>query len=278
MIGVDLLNELVNAVFLTGSLKNDAPQSLMLISSPESGKTSIVERSNLKTVLFYTDLIGSGILDELRNKPNVTHLVIRDMVMLMAHKDVTNKRTLGIIMALTEDGLGKVTLGKGLEMDFNGRRSGFVCCITSDMVDDERRWWNSSGFASRVIPFNYQYSENLQIAIINQTVINGAYEKKQKKESLKIPTIKFDIEVNGEMAKKIQTVAFEVAKHLEEKAIRRGKQFRALARAHALLKNRKQVDITDVQFLKNISGFISYRNSKELKYVRKKEDGTPQPQ
>jgi hypothetical protein len=281
MIGVEIVTELVNSVFLTGCLATDPPQSLMLISSPESGKTSICEREGLKSVLFYTDLIGSGILEELRLKPYVNHLVIRDMVMVMAHKDVTNARTIGIMMALTQDGLGKVSLGRSIEHDFGGRRAGFVCSITSDMANDNRRWWKHSGFASRMIPFNYEYSENLRIAIIEQTVVNGAYEKKSKSNGarLVIPSVKKVVDMPLEISARVQAIAMKAAKSNDEKGIRKGKQFRALARAHALLRNDKTVNDLDIIFLRKIEPYISFEQPKELKYhgVKKTEDGPSQP-
>lgn len=279
MIGVDLITELVNSVFLTGSLATDPPQSLMLISSPESGKTSICEREELRSVLFYTDLIGSGILEELRQKPYVNHLVIRDMVMVMAHKEATNKRTLGIMMALTEDGLGRISLGKGIEHDFGQRRAGFVCSITSDMAEDGRRWWKSSGFASRMIPFNYEYSENLQIAIIQQTVINGAYELKRKKEKLVIPANKKVVALTPEFSRLVQQVAGRVANKNDEKGIRKGKQFRALARAHALLRKDAWVNELDIQFLTRVAPFVNFEKSKEIRYHagKPKPNGSPEP-
>jgi hypothetical protein len=279
MIGVEIVTELVNSVFLTGCLATDPPQSLMLISSPESGKTSICEREGLKSVLFYTDLIGSGILEELRLKPYINHLVIRDMVMVMAHKDVTNARTIGIMMALTQDGLGKVSLGRNVEHDFGGRRAGFVCSITSDMANDKRRWWKNSGFASRMIPFNYEYSENLRIAIIEQTVINGAYEKQSKGSRLVIPSAKKLIEMPLTIASRIQAIAMKAAKTNDEKGIRKGKQFRALARAHALLRGDKTVNELDVVFIRKIEPYVSFDQYKELKYHAdgKQKDGPPKP-
>ena len=268
MIGVDLITELANSIFLTGSLKTDPPQSLMLISSPESGKTSIVERKDARSILFFTDIIGTGMLDELKQKGYVTHFVIRDMVMVMAHKAETNQRTIATIMALTEDGLGRVNLGRNVELDFGKRRAGIVCCITSDVVNDQRRWWNSSGFASRLIPFNYEYSRALQVAIITQTVINGAYETRKNGTSIVVPSNHKEVLIPPEIASRVQSVADLVARNLDEKGIRRGKQFRALARGHALLNRRLIVDLEDIQFLRRLAPFISYSQSKEIRYVK----------
>jgi len=276
MVGVDIITELVNTVFLTGCLSTDPPQSLILISSPESGKTSVCERSDLKSVLFYTDLIGSGMLEDLRANQEANHLVIRDMVMVMAHKDATNKRTLAVMMALTSDGLGKVALGKNCEYDFKGRRAGFICCITSDMVNDERRWWRISGFASRMIPFNYRYSEDLQVAIIQQTIENGAYENPTQQKLL-MPAIKHNIAINAQFSKDISILATEVAHGMKELGFRRGKHFRALVRAHALLRSAKEVGQEDILFLKRISPYIDFEKSEEIKYHTEKKCRPPKP-
>jgi hypothetical protein len=272
MVGAHLITELVNTIFLTGSLKEDPPQSLLLIASPESGKTSFAKRENQRSVLYISDGIGSGILEELAAKPYIRHIVINDMVMIMAHKEVTNRRTLAVIMALTEDGLSKIIMPGQLSADFGGRRAGFICCAPSGMVKDERRWWNTSGFSSRVIPFNYEYTHDLQIQIIKQTVINGAYEKRNGLEKIVVPSSRITVEIPDQEAIAIQKVADFVATKIDEKGIRRGKQFRALARAHAILREGKQAKVTkdDILFLKKISGHISYTNPKELKYEKEK--------
>ena len=270
LIGTGLINEFIDSVIHTGFLKTDSPQSAMLIATPESGKTSIVEDKNCRSVAVVSDMIGSGILDELAQKSYLRHIVINDMVAVMAHKEVTNQRTFAVMSALTEEGLGRVMLPGGLAMDFGRRKIGFICCIPTELAMDNRRWWNRSGFSSRFIPFNYEYSEALQLEIKRTIIISGAYETKNGMQRTPVPNKRFDVDIDEKRSKEVQSFADAVAERLGEKGIRRGKQLRALVRGHALIEKRLTVGPEDISFLKRLVPHLNYTNSTELEYARTK--------
>lgn len=269
LIGTDLISEFIDAIIHTGFLISDSPQSAMLIASPESGKTSIVENKNCRSISVVSDMIGSGLLEELSEKSYIRHIVINDMVAIMAHKEVTNQRTFAVMSALTEEGLGRVMLPGGLAVDFGKRKIGFICCIPSDLVKDNRRWWNKSGFSSRFIPFNYEYSESLVIQIKKTIIIPGTYEIKGSNISkFTVPVKKYDVAIEGVHAKKVQLIADKVGTNLSEKGVRRGKQLRALVRGHALMNRRFKVDDSDIEFLHAVARHMNYVLSSELRYVK----------
>jgi hypothetical protein len=272
MIGTALISEFVDSIIHTGFLMNDSPQSAMLIATPESGKTSIVENKNCRSVLMVSDMIGSGLLEELSKKSYVKHIIINDMIAVMAHKEVTNQRTFAVMSALTEEGLGQVMMPGNLSVNFGGRKVGFVCCIPSEMVTDGRRWWNKTGFASRFIPFNYEYSEGLQIEIKKTVIISGAYERANHNIKLSMPLKRYDVAIDEKEARLIQSIADLISKKMEnEKGIRRGKQLRALARGHALIEKRLIVNADDIKFLQRIGPHVNYTLSKELEYKKVKD-------
>lgn len=269
LIGTELISEFVDTIIYTGFLRDDAPQSAILISSPESGKTSVVTDKESHSVLVCSDMIGSGLIAELARKPQIRHIVINDMIAVMAHKPITNQKTWAFMSALMEEGLGKIIMPGDLSHDFSGRKAGFICCIPGEIMKDQRRWWNSSGFTSRTIPFNYEYSRSLQIRIKKEIIVTGAYEHKKIKQKLVTPNRRFQVDMPEPEAKRIQVVADQVAGHMDEKGLRKGKQFRALARGHALLNRRKEVNQDDINFLVRISKHISFSNAEELSTVKK---------
>ena len=272
LIGTGLINEFIDSIIHTGFLKGDSPQSAMLIATPESGKTSIVEDKNCRSVAVVSDMIGSGILDELAQKSYLRHIVINDMVAVMAHKEVTNQRTFAVMSALTEEGLGRVMLPGGLAMDFGRRKIGFICCIPTEMAMDNRRWWNKSGFSSRFIPFNYEYSEALQLEIKRTIIISGAYQHNGKNGNVRtnVPNKRYDVLIEEKQAKEVQAFADTVGERLGEKGIRRGKQLRALVCGHALIERRLTVGPEDMAFLRRLVPHFNYTQSTELEYVREK--------
>jgi hypothetical protein len=270
LIGTALISEFVDSILHTGFLIGDAPQSAMLIASPESGKTSIVENKECRSVGFVSDMIGSGLLEELSEKSYLRHIIINDMIAIMAHKEITNQRTFSVMSALTEEGLGKVMLPGGLSVDFGKRKLGFICCIPSELAKDNRRWWNKSGFMTRMIPFNYEYSESLLIEIKKTIIISGAYEAAKHTVKYAVPVKKYNVIITPAFARLVQEIADKVAERMGEKGIRRGKQFRALVRGHALTQKRTDVLATDVEFLKRIAPHVNYALGKELLYKKEK--------
>jgi hypothetical protein len=259
LIGTGLISEFVETVLFTGFLNNEAPQSAMLIAAPESGKTSIVTDKNARSIIVCSDMIGSGLVQELAKNPEIRHVIINDMVAVMAHKQVTNQRTQAVMMGLMEEGLGKSLMPGDLSTDLGKRRTGFICCIPSQLVGDERRWWNSSGFSSRTIPFNYYYSEQILLKIKKDVIASGLYHSNGiKPPKLNVPTKNVSVIIPDLEAGKIQAIADEVAKVNGELGLRKGKQMRALACGHALLNSRKEINQDDIVFLKRIQPFINF--------------------
>jgi hypothetical protein len=265
LIGTNLISEFVETIIYTGFLKYDAPQSAMLIAAPESGKTSIATDKNARSVVVCSDMIGSGLVQELKNNPEIHHIVINDMIAVMAHKQVTNQRTIAVMMGLMAEGSGRALMPGDLSYDLGKRRAGFICCIPSQLVNDERRWWSSSGFASRAIPFNYHYSREILIKIKDNVIIPGLYSSNGAKPlDLKTPLKKIPIKIPDLLASRIQRIADEIATTVRELGLRKGIQMRALACAHALLCNRKEVDQDDITFLERIKPFINFEVATNL--------------
>lgn len=267
LLGMEIIHEMVKSVLLTSRLLTDGPVSLMLIAKPESGKTSVVLAESSEEAVICSDLTGGGITQELMNNSRVGHLIINDMVSVMAHKESVNKRTFAIMNALTEEGLFKIALPGSGYYDFKGRKAGIICCIPEQMVFDQRRWWNSSGFSSRFLPFAYKYSKSLILHIKRENLESGAYERKNgnsKPDDTPKKYVKMNVTISDDMAHKIQLVADHVGKNMEEIGLRRGKQLRALARGHALLKKRKSVEQEEVEFLREITPYLCYQVEEEL--------------
>ena len=264
LIGVELVSEIVGTTFMTGALSTDDPVSLMLIAAPESGKTSIVTTPELEEKIICSDATGGGICEQLMLHQKVHHIIISDMVAVMAHKEATNKRTWAILNAMTDEGLEKIALPGSTSFDFKRRKAGVICCIPLEMVNDGRAWWQRTGFSSRYLPFCYEYSQSLILQIKKDVIVSGAYERRNHREEINLPDKKITIQIKPGFDFKIQSIADKVAKRLDEKGLRRGKQLRALARGHALYKKRKEVNDDDMAFLTSIYPFVSYSEAQEL--------------
>lgn len=268
--GMALIRELIESTILSGRVRSSRPVSLLLIGDPESGKTSIVLERQCDAIVALTDTTGKGIHWACKLNPKMTHLVLTDMVAVMAHGKKVNQYTLSMINALTEEGILSVASPDGIEKFDKGRR-GVIGCLTSDMARDQRMWWHKTGLATRMLPFSYSYPDKL-VVHIKTSIVNGHSVETLEHDILKVPELPIAVQVPHPYPEKILTISNRLAKSLGEKGIRRARQFRALAQGHAMRRTWKQpvVDQSDILFLLQIEPYLSYKETRELQL--KKED------
>jgi hypothetical protein len=264
MIGNQLIRELVETVILSGKLKDTRPISLLLIATPESGKTSVVLERPCKAIKAFSDLTGKGIQLVLQQKPEITHIIINDMVAVLSHRQNVNKFTMSVLNAMTEEGFMSSATPSGIE-DFQGGQKGIITSLTTDLVADERNWWNKIGFVSRMLPFCYSYPEELIIAIKNG--IDEGSKEKQPKDFIPPASLKI-VKYSQEFVAKVRRIADIRSQILEEVGIRRLKQYHTMVQSHALLRNygSPEVNQSDVDFLSEIDLFVTYHLPRKLDF------------
>lgn len=271
MIGVEFLREVIETTILTGKIASIEPVSLLLIAAPESGKTSVILSKNCKAVQAFTDVTGRGLHEICKNNPDLTHIVINDMVALLSHKESVNRYTLSQLNAITEEGITSIATPRGIETFPAGRR-GVITSLTLDLTKDSRRWWNKVGFTSRMLPFCYVYSPDLIIRIKEDIDLhagkNGAtpIPKNGIVKNFLVPVRKLTVEYPSEIKNRIRVIADVRSVHLKEQGMRRLKQYHAMALAHAVWRNKRRSTVTDkeVDFMKKLDLYVSYDNPERL--------------
>lgn len=270
LIGVELVQEFCETVITTGRLIDPHPPvSALLISHPEGGKTSIATAKNSKAVIVVTDVTGRGIVEICKLNPEISHIIINDMVAIMAHRQTVNRGTQAMLNALTEEGIQSLATPGGVEVISNGRR-GIIACMTMDIAKDGRSWWNKIGFASRMIPFAYSHSAKLTLTI--KQIIDAGNEKKKtkttpKKEILVLPATCVRVEYDAKFSRQVREISDQKSKELKDPTgYRRLKQFHSLTCGHALRRSRKspKVGKEDIEFLHRIFPYISYDNLTQI--------------
>ena len=164
LIGMNLIMEFVESVLMTGRLKHHAPVSVLLIAGPESGKTSVVNEKHCKAVAVFSDVTGKGLVEICKMQPEVSHIVLNDLVAIMSHKQTVNRYTLAMINAMTEEGIQALATPGGVSIIKDGKR-GIIACLTDGLAQDGRAWWNKTGLTSRLLPFSFSHSANLTLKI-----------------------------------------------------------------------------------------------------------------
>lgn len=266
LIGMELIREVVETTILTGRVKGSAPVSLLLIASPESGKTSVVLSKECSGIIALSDVTGRGLQELCKNHPEVSHIVINDLVAVAAHKPTVSRYTMSMLNAMTEEGIRAVAFPGQLETFPSGKR-GIIASIPTTMAKDGRAWWNKIGLSSRMLPLCFKHSTDLNVQI-KAMITAGKMGPTHAAPSqiFKIPAAPIAVTIPPKQAKRIQEIAEDVGMRMQEEGYRRLHQLRALAQAHAVWRTWRKSTVTelDIEFLLKLRKYISYSRAREI--------------
>jgi hypothetical protein len=276
MIGMDLVSELVKTVILTGKIanKNFPPVSLLLISPPEHGKTSLILEQHCKAVVNLTDVTGKGLKEVAQSMTEVSHIAILDLLMVTSHKTKVSEYIMAHMNAIAEEGYVGDASPAGIRILKEPVKKAFLCALTPDMAWDGRRFWNKSGFSSRMLPFNYLFSDVLRNQVrgsINFPVSKSAIDL----TGFAVPKEPVRVSFVPKLIHQVDSLAREKSDSLnrahaksppDPNGFRRLKQFRSLVCAHAILRRPKRAVVAEpeIDFLTRIMPYISYTKGHEL--------------
>lgn len=258
MIGTQIVSEYLQAVLLTGRVKEESPISTFIIAEPEHGKTTLCLESPTSSQVDLTDCTGRGLQEILKYKAELSHVILNDLTAIMGHGKTVRTYMFAMINAMTEEGIRSVAFPGQVETYSNGKR-GVIACCTPALIKDARCWFNKIGLTSRILPFHYQYSESLVIKI--KAAITSD-QKNVPPKTLSIPEKPVTVIIPEKEANEIQKISDSKSKELgDSTGIRRLKQFRKLAKAHALLGtdwNAAKVSQREIDFLMRIFPYVDY--------------------
>jgi hypothetical protein len=280
LIGVEPVLEFVKTVLYTGRVKaagGPRPLSAILIATPECGKTSVVTDAitggKCKTAIALNDVTGRGLMDLCKHHPEVSHFIINDLVTVMSHRESVNRYTLSIINAVTEEGLTAAAWPGTVETFEHGHR-GIIACCTPKLIKDRRQWWNYHGLASRMLPFYYDHTDLLTIQIKDAIDADDKPTAISRNGTrgivpLRIPEKPVRVTIPSNLEYAIRKLADQRAAKLgDPKGYRRLKQYRLLARAHALSRGGSRANLSvadrDFEWLQRMDAFVSYTEARQL--------------
>ncbi len=266
LIGMDFVREVIETVILTGRVKNHAPVSLLIIANPESGKTSVVLSKTCKSVIALTDVTSGGLRELCKNRPEVSHFILNDMVAISAHKSSVVGATISMLNAMTEEGIMATAYPGSVEVAVHGKRA-IIASIPNGMVNDKRNWWNKTGFASRLLPFYFIHSRDLVFKIKAHIMATNAAPHEKASAEFKVPELPVNVTIPETLKKDIRILSDEsIGKG--DIGYRRLKHFKALASAHAVWRGEPwksaQVRKQDIEFLERLIPFISLTKGEKI--------------
>ena len=290
LIGMDFAVEVVQTVLMTGQLADEKPVSLLIIASPESGKTSAARTANIsikaskherEMAVTLTDATGAGLLKIIRENPQATHVIFNDLAVMAGHKSHVVRYLFSIISAMTEEGVSRTADPSGIQPYGPEGRKGIIGCITPMLARDQRFIWNVTGLTTRMLPFYYDQGFDIELQV-RRYHAGLSYEKDSNSKTLIVPEEKRTVHVRKDYKEQILELASDVAKKLsregrtrrypdyKEHGYRRIIQFMSLAKAHSLLTHPEdigddsRVHRVNVKFLLELSRFVSFKKAESL--------------
>ena len=253
LIEVDDLIKLVNLALLTGRVKNSKRVSMLLIADTETGKTQILEVfMHLRTVIWANDLSAHVIVDEVapQVEQGKTHILIPDLLKVLAHQKVVTKNTMTMLNSIMEEGIKNVMF-YGTRREFQQPvKCGVMAAITRSGYNAREKYWKNIGFVGRCIPVSFSYSDKTK-SKIHEHIRKGVPSKIVEVIAGRLT----NVEIPQKIARRIQDLA--IARTPFSTGFRLHKQLRALVQAHALFCNRSEATDEDFEEIRRLSRFMN---------------------
>ncbi len=295
MVLTELIDEMITLTIYSAYVKNEKPISLLLVASPEAGKTKIVQRfADNQCLVYLSDATAKGLIDAYQQRLKmgaIKHFVFTDLITPLSKNVDTRSSFISFFNGLIEEGLMNMhTYVTHVDIEKLFKPVGVIGCITPEPLQDNRRHWKNIGFMSRVIPFSWSYSEKT-IEIINDSIKYEQYAE-DKPIQLDLPKrkladgslepdyffeadIKLEPELSGRLTGIAEILAERVIKNpytgqLEEnKQARKDKdnpygfrltrQLHVLAKASALRAKREKVNAEDIDKIISLSNWMNFK-------------------
>jgi hypothetical protein len=237
--------------------------SLLIISKPETGKTSTVFHfHNLEFVSYYDEITAKKIIDEflpLVKTGQKRTLIIPDLINCVEKQKSTREQFLSIIKSGIDDtGIVAIsTYHKQLQFYklIEGLRFNIITAVTGANFMKVQRYLKDTGLLSRFLPFSYDYPVNLVQKVFEMI------EGKATNDTVQIPKLilkETPIPNNPALFKNFEFISTRLGIDYGGYGIRAQIGFQRLAKANALMNKRKEVTKEDIEKVIELSRWINY--------------------
>jgi len=255
--GLEKITEFIKIVLASGYVKNEKPLSLVLIAPVSSGKTTAIKQfKGNKNVVISTDTTTWGILEKYQEKlknGEIRHIIIPDLLNILARRETTVQTFLLFVNASSEDGIFP-SKTYALEVKEFIEPFGWILCLTNDAYKRKQKALRGMGFESRFLNVSYKYSlETIQ------RILKGIIEE----EKFVIPTIKFKnpkskkvIKGNIKIFEELLTFSKLLCKNGNSEILRMQRKLQTFLKSNAFLRGDDKVTQKDLDKLKELIDLI----------------------
>lgn len=199
---------------------------------------------------YFSDVTSKGLFAFRRQIEDgkLRHIVILDLVRIMAHPRVTTERTIQAIASLIEDGQMTVADAGGVEWKDDKLklpRIGAMMAVTPEIYLRKRKMFRDTGFMSRFLPVRYSYSAATASKV--HTAIRMGHLKPAP-SPIKFPPKRLKATIPDNIARLIEDAGSQLGLKESTWGFRWHRSMRTLIKARAISQGRLRVNESD--FLK----------------------------
>jgi len=217
-IGLKPLRDFIKYVLYSGFVENaPRPVSALIVAEAERGKSTEARKWQGLGVMTLQDLTAYGIgrvVREMSEKDRKIfhHIIVPDLEKIGSRNRVVREELLAMFRIVMDEGLQDVSTGRQKLHLEEPVVLGILMCTTPEDIGDRRSVFRTLSFQSRIIPFTYDYSDNLKIRILDyldeeeHTVKEKWVFKREEKAKVTLPK---------QYAEKLNPYAIMLARRLE---------------------------------------------------------------
>jgi GTPase SAR1 family protein len=237
-------SELISIFAITGYIKGEHAESIILVGDPATGKTELIERfmSN-QWLAFYADVTRRGldpILEDAK-RGRMTHLVLTEMQTIFERRMSVAGNTMTTMAQAMEEGVGKENVG-GRARDFQGATFGLIAGITHGTLYDRKRMLFNYGILSRASTIVWDPPDKEILDILDR--VDRGDKSDLSPITLTPPPVPVHVDLDPKFSKPLTRFAYQL---LKNRSLRFANRLRRLAMACAILEGRQVVRSSDIE-------------------------------
>jgi hypothetical protein len=257
LIKLEPILKIINCAIWTGRLSDEKPVSIMLIAEQESAKTEALKYFRGTTTLLYlSDLTSRGLTAHHKEIQDgiLRHVVLLDLVRILAHGKGVSERTIQTLASLMEEGESENADAGGITRWEGFPKIGALMGITPSFFKNRKGRWRQTGFLTRFIPISFNYKPET-VREIHSAIANGHSLPPPHPE--KLPQANVLIKCSSEYSRVLSQRAITLGANMKTYGFRYHRILRALAKGLALMEGRGQVTKTHIHRVLEWSEFFT---------------------
>jgi len=263
MIHTKPLEELLQLCLWTAYLDDEHPQSLLLLSDVEGGKSLLTSQFvDNNGVIFPHDVTAFGILKvylKALKEGKVKHIILPEFVFPLSRKSETVGTLLALLNGLMEEGVREIqTYATSISLK-KPIYAGVIGCLARDEFAWRKNYWVSIGFLSRFLPVSYSYSNGTEAAIFD-----AIFNQAKNCRSINLKFHNGHVILPRDMAVQLKPLAKKIAGDCsKDKAARKLAGYRAqinlqrMAKACALNREKAVVGQSEINKIMELGKYIN---------------------